>query len=455
MKKLLALFMALALCFSVAAGCADSGKTLLKVSVYAAGFGRSWIDEIAKEYMKQNPDVVVKVAATTGMESTAQGALESKNTKGLSDIYSCVDMGNYFANIREDRLLTLNDVYKTEVDGETLEDKIVPESKSLVKQGENYYAVPWNASVTSIIYNDKMFTQNGWAVPTTMDEFFALCDKITKESSAYAIGYVGGAGCDGYLKSIFTALTYQYEGIAGSQEFYNFESAEVYRQEGRAKAYETIGKIITGVGKDASDNNKTWIYPGTNTADNETIQKSFFKGDIAMLINGSWLLSEMKEYLPLYPNFSCKMMELPWIDSNKVSKDGGTSNVNSSECTLLVVPKNCANPDLAKDFINFMNSDAMLKVYTQQTNNVRPFIYDNVDLGELDGWTQSIVDVYKNCKNVYGISDNINFRMGRLKTLMIENIIPYFDGESSNDVASIVEDIIDYEVGYASEYFTK
>ncbi len=454
MKKLISLFMALALCFSVCAcGGNNSDKKLLKVSVFAAGFGRSWLDKTAEAYMEQNPDVYVKIAATTGMESTAQGALESGRTQSLSDIYSCVSLGNYFVNIREGRLLNLNSLYEVEVDGETLKDKIDPSVEPLVKQNGNYYAVPWNASVTSIAYNDKMFAQNGWSVPTTMDEFYALCDKITKESSAYAIGYVGGAGCDGYLEYIFSTLAFQYEGMAGYNEFYEFDSANVYKQEGRAKAYEAIGKIITGVGKSSTNNDKTWTYPGTNTADNENIQKKFFNGEIAMLINGSWLLSEMKDYLPLYPNFSCKMMQLPWISTDKTSKDGGTTNMNTSECTLLVIPANCANPELAQDFINFMNSDAMLKVYTQETNNVRPFTYDGVDLGNLDGWTQSIVDVYKNSTNIYGISDNTDFRLGRLKTLMIQDIIPYFDGKSSSDILDIVDNIMNYETNYASEFF--
>lgn len=455
MKKLVSLFLALALCFSMTACAQKSDKTLLKVSVFAAGFGRAWLDEIADEYMKKNPDVVVKVAASTGMEATAQGALESGRTKSLSDIYSCVSKGNYYTNINEDRLLPLDDVYDTVVDGETLKEKIDPGVADTVKVNGHYYAIPWNASVTSIAYNDKMFTANGWEVPTTMDEFFALCNKITKESSAYALGYVGGAGCDGYLKSVFSALAFQYEGLAGVEEFYNFESSDVYKMEGRVKSLETIGKMVTGVGVDGNGSSKTWVYPGSNNADNEGIQKKFFQGEIAMLVNGSWLMSEMKDYVPLYPNFSCKMMSLPWISADKTSKDGGTKNVNVSECTLLVVPKNCANPELAKDFINFMNSDAMLKVYTKHTNNIRPFKYDDVDLGTLDGWTQSILDVYKNSNNVFGKSTNLDFRLGRLNSLMIENILPRFAGKSTADVENIVKDIINYEIGYAKEYIGK
>lgn len=456
MTKLVSLLLAVVCCFSVGAcNNSNNGKTLLKVSVFAAGFGRAWLDEIAEEYMKQNPDVVVKVAASTGMEATAQGALESGRTKSLSDIYSCVAGGNFLTNVNADRLLPLDDVYETVVDGEKLIDKVDPGVIESLKVNGHFYAIPWNASVTSIAYNDKMFASNGWEVPTTMDEFYALCDRISKESSAYAIGYVGGAGCDGYLKSVFQALAYQYEGQAGVREFFDFQSSDVYKMEGRKKAYEAIGKIITGVGQDANKNSKTWIYPGTNNADNESIQKKFFQGEIAMLVNGSWLMTEMKDYVPLYPNFSCKMMNLPWISADKTSKDGGTTNVNVSECTKLVIPKHCANPELAKDFINFMNSDAMLKVYTKNTNNIRPFKYDDVDLGTLDGWTQSIVDVYNNSINVYGVSSNLDFRLGRIKSIMIENIIPRFAGKATSDIDKIIDEIINYEADYAKAFIGK
>lgn len=456
MTKLVSLLLAAVCCFSVSAcNNPDSGKTLLKVSVFAAGFGRAWLDEIAAEYMKQNPDVVVKVAASTGMEATAQGALESGRTKSLSDIYSCTNSGNFLTNVNADRLLKLDDIYETVVDGEKLIDKLDKNAVEKMQVNGHYYAIPWNASVTSIAYNDKMFAANGWDVPTTMDEFYTLCNRITKETSSYAIGYVGGAGCDGYLKSVFSAFSFQYDGDEGRKEFYEFESSDVYKMEGRKKAYEAIGKIITGVGTDSNGASKPWVYPGSNNVDNETIQKKFFQGEVAMLVNGSWLMTEMKDYIPLYPNFSCKMMNLPWISADKTSKDGGTTNINVSECTLLVIPKNCANPELAKDFLNFMNSDAMLRVYTKNTNNVRPFKYQDVDMGELDGWTQSILDVYKNSINVYGTSNNLDYRLGRIKSIMIENIIPRFAGKSANDLDSIINDIITFEAEYAKEFIGK
>lgn len=451
MRKLLSLFLAIMLCFSVTA-CGEkepSDKTLLKIGVFAAGFGREWIDEIAEEYMKENPNVVVKVSANTGMEASAQGALESGSTKSLMDIYSCTSSGNFYTNIREDRLLVLDDVYQTEIDGETLETKADPNAIVNCKVDEHYYAVPWNASVTSIAYNDKMFAANGWTVPETMDEFYNLCNKITKESSAYAIGYVGGDGCDGYLKSVFNALSFQYEGAAGTKTFFNFESADVYKMDGRKKAYQAIGNIITGVGVDGENKSKTWVYPSSNNGGNELIQKAFFNGEIAMLVNGSWLMTEMKDYVSLYPNFSCKMMQLPWISADKTSKDGGTTNVNVSELTMLVVPKNCAQPEVAKDFLNFMNSDAMLKVYTKCTGNIRPFTYNDVDLGEMDAWTQSIVDIYKNSLNVYCRSENTKFRLGKIKTIMIENIIPRFAGKTASDVVNIADEIVEYEANYA------
>ena len=452
-KKILALTLVALQTCSMAA-CGDDGdKTVLKVSVYAAGYGRSWLDEIADAFEAENPNVVVKRAATNGMDATADGALESGRQSALSDVYGITSIANYYKYIENGSIMTLNDVYTASSDGKTLEEKVDPAVIPMMKEKNDYYAVPWNASITSIAYNDKMFAEKGWSIPTTFDEFFALCDKITKETSFYALGYVGGDGCDGYFKRVVPSLAAQYGGVEAYKEFYKFENADVFEQEGRVKAYETIGKIITGKGKDSQGNEKPWAYPGTDTADTSTIVTKFAEGKVAMLFDGSWLVNEMKDVFDLYPNFSCKMMPLPWINSNKTSLDGGTINMNPSMCTMLVVPTNCAHPELAKKFLNFMNTNAMVKVFTEETKNVRPFKYENIDLGSMDGWTQSIVDIYSNSFNTYGISAHPEFRKGNLNDLMIgenNSIVGFFAGKDFANVSSIANAIVQDSKDYAS-----
>lgn len=40
------------------------------------------------------------------------------------------------------------------------------------------YTVPYMANAAGVLYNKDIFEENGWEIPTTLDEFYALCDEI-------------------------------------------------------------------------------------------------------------------------------------------------------------------------------------------------------------------------------------------------------------------------------------
>lgn len=40
------------------------------------------------------------------------------------------------------------------------------------------YAVPYMANAAGVLYNRDIFEEHGWEIPTTLDEFYALCDEI-------------------------------------------------------------------------------------------------------------------------------------------------------------------------------------------------------------------------------------------------------------------------------------
>lgn len=43
---------------------------------------------------------------------------------------------------------------------------------------EGIYAVPYMANAAGVLYNKDIFEENGWTIPTTLDEFYALCEEI-------------------------------------------------------------------------------------------------------------------------------------------------------------------------------------------------------------------------------------------------------------------------------------
>ena len=390
-------------------------RTRMHISVYKAGFGIEWLEAIAAKYEEYNKDVKVVYKGDASMESTAVAALES-GSSNVRDIYSLTNAINLYNNAVKDddgdgysdRLENLDDLYEEVIyDGKKLKDLIDPEFEDIVKINGHYYAVPWNASITGIMYNTKMFEVNNWQVPTTMEELYNLCNQIRDKGIA-PLGYCGNAA-DGYLSGLFMGLFAQYSGPTAVDEFFKFESPDVYKDEGRLKAYETIGTLL---GTDS------WLVPGTQSFDHLQIQRSFIRGEVAMIIGGSWLKTEMSAYLQEYPNFDCAMMPLPWINPAKTNADG-TKNGNSSNSTVLVIPKLAKNKEIAKDFLKFMCTKEMLQLYTEKTGgNPRPFTYEGVDLSNLDEWGESIMNIYLNSTNVYEVSYTEQYRLGHLKIIL-------------------------------------
>ena len=55
---------------------------------------------------------------------------------------------------------------------------------------DGIYGVPYIANAAGILYNKDMFAEKGWEIPTTWDEFSALCDEIKAEGEVLPL-YLG------------------------------------------------------------------------------------------------------------------------------------------------------------------------------------------------------------------------------------------------------------------------
>lgn len=53
------------------------------------------------------------------------------------------------------------------------------------------YMLPGTYSVFSMLYNKSLFEEKGWTVPTTNDEFVALCRQIREESDIIPVAHTG------------------------------------------------------------------------------------------------------------------------------------------------------------------------------------------------------------------------------------------------------------------------
>ncbi|MCL2752355.1 MAG: extracellular solute-binding protein [Firmicutes bacterium] len=396
-------------------------RTRLYVGVYKAGFGTDWLEGIGGAYEAYNTDVKVSYIGDPGMQGTLMSAVATPNPR---DIYSCTDSADLYNLATTDKLENLDDLYDTIVYGTTkFKDLVDPALDSMLKFNGSYYAVPWYGSVNGIIYNTKMFDQYGWEVPETMDDYYALCDTIKTQGIA-PLTYLGSM-CDGYMYNVFGGFFAQGTGPQALKTFFEYADPSVFDTTARSDAYEAISRMLS---------NQQWLLAGSNSFDNLTAQREFIKGNAAMLVCGSWLKTEMKEYLKDYPSFECAFMPLPWINPAKENAEG-SQNGNLSDMTMLVIPKAAKNKEIAKDFLNFMSTKEMRRMYLDKTmgGSMRALKYDDVDLSGLDVWAQSVVDIYNSSTNLYPNASNHPLaRTGLL------NIILAGGGNGNTDILGLL-----------------
>lgn len=401
LKKLICLAMAATTVFSMAA-CggmtggnssddsisldSGSGKTsTLKVEYLKAGYGTEVFDKLAEAFMEKYPEIQVVMYPNENVNGDTETKLSSG--KNIRDAYYV----SYYASVRRWSIRgwvePLTDVYNQEVqDGKTVKEVLEDYTQDMCYLNDEYWALPQETSIGGLIYNETMFKENGWEVPTTTKELEDLCETILKANKKASDGtkikpfVYCGSGNDGYWNTILNTWWLQCSGAEAVETFSKFESPEVYKDEGRLKALELLQKFAF---------NTDYILPNTQSKDANTAQLDFLMGKAAMIPCGSWFETEMKGWIAELPKFDFKMMATPVAsdaNGNSIAKDKNVNYLWDGGSAVWFVPKAAANKENAKKWINFLASEESNSIWTQYTGATRPLEYD----------VSASSDVYKN-----------------------------------------------------------
>lgn len=390
-KKISCLLLSFVLCLGLFSGCKKQtppapkpNPRTLTVYYYKGVYGSKWIEDIAGAYRAKHPDVTIILKGDQNLDKKAGGILESYNDE--PDILFLPNT-NWEVWASKGYLDNLTDLFNSKVDGKTLKSKIVPDYLTHCTYGGKYWAVPWEDGVTGFVYNKTMFSQNGWQVPKTMQEFYALLPKI----KAAGIVPIAWDGADiGDWGNIVEDWWAQAEGRGGMETYLRLSSPGVYQQNGRADALMLYGDIVS----DKSNGMQNAI-----TANRSNSFGLFFSSKAAMLPGGSWTECEAGSQIPR--GFEMGLMRAPAVGGAKdpdidVAAAGG----------FAVVPQASQHASIAKDFLRFMSSDAMLDLYTRDTSSPRPFIYDTEDVEGLSDFGRSAMDIFRDDDSLYMFSSN-------------------------------------------------
>ncbi|MBQ9782587.1 MAG: hypothetical protein IJW26_05365 [Clostridia bacterium] len=474
---------------------------------FGGGYGREWLDTLITRYKKERAgkEFVVDGVTYDGVdfdvdsEKTTMASMVSN--KVSYDIWfqeqvfynEYVRNGNVFEPITE--ALTTPNPYE---DGVTLERKLTAQQKDFYKvdtngdgTGDTYYGIPHYAGYVGIVYNKNLFETNGWyfrknydkseletaldfcftkdltdrtpgpdgkantdddGLPTTYEEFFALCQKIS--STNVPLSWAGKYRQE-YLNWFITALTANYEGLEQMSLNYSFSGTaknlisvsdsgvvtqlddvqingaqngyELSKQAGKYYALSFLEKIA----------DEGWHSEGaySNTYEQTYAQSDFVKGTQdssarpAMLIDGVWWEMEADGYfdeiqqglgrndkdrygwMPL----PCATEEQATTRANAIQNGGKGYTMMDTHNSLCFLGKGLSADakKIAIDFIQFAYTDVSLAEFSTITDTTKAVTYsmDDTQKAKMSAFGRSVMDMQEKADIVYGFSNKTFYQL--------------------------------------------
>lgn len=357
---------------------ASSGgkEVVLKMSALESGYGDKMWPEIIEEYKKVNPNVKIELTQAKDIEASLPAKFQAEDYPDVIMLAMGRKDGIPENFVKEKELADLTPVMDTKVPGEekTVKEKLLdgftgntitnPYSDGKV------YLMPMFYSPTGLFYNKALFEKNGWQVPTTWDEMFALAEKA-KEKKISLFTYPTTGYLDSFLPSIIA-------GKGGEQLFkdtMNFKEG-IWNSPEMTEVFATLGKIAK------------YVEPTTvANATNEGFKKNqqLVLDDKALFMpNGSWIVGEMAETTP--KDFKWGMAPYPAFAQ-------GGDKYALSYFEQIWVPKEAKNIKEAQEFIAFLYSDKAAEIFAKY-NAVQPI--SNYPYDKLSEENRIFYDIYKN-----------------------------------------------------------
>ncbi len=408
----------------------DIGKNgTLKITYYKGGTGSEWIEEMAKAF---EDETLVKVELTDDAQATENALTLLESNRNLPDVMFIL-YTNWQKFVQKGYLEPMDDLYDGTFSATfgdatinskyslgnttvysadsskgtsdlTVSDIFEPEylnygktSKTATSE-KHFWVMPWTSGTTGIVYNVDMLASVGYTnPPATYEELVDCCEKLVAKGIA---PFAWGGEEFGYWDFVTMGWWAQYSGVDTWENFYQFESVEVFNDPGRVKALEAWKNLLV-------NNDGTWknSINAPMGRDHNDAHRVFVTGDAAMCPTGSWIETEVGKFLP--EGFKMAMMPTPTIEGAKTDENGNVIQVCNTEAgDLALIPKNAENVTAAKAFLAFMNRPEWIEKFTRYTGMPRPFLYKPSTIDGLSAFSKSCMEYYENSEKMWRVSDS-------------------------------------------------
>lgn len=364
---------------------------------------------IIDEYMQENKNVKIEVEALD--EEAYKTKFKAYSMEGMPDVVSIWGQPAFLDEVVDAGVLEpLNaDDYA--------DYKFVEGSLDGYTYDGILYGLPRNTDVQCIFYNQKMFDDNNWEVPTTYDELIDLAGKI---SSADIIPMAMDGG-DGWPMAVYLSdLLYK---IAGS-DYSSIVSNAIKNGDFSDKNIKKATELL----KEAAD--AKLFQNGYDSQDYATAMNLFTNGQAAMFYMGSWESSmALNEDIPEEIRDNIRVFTMPVVDGGK----GAATDIAAWNGGGYAVSASSKVKEEAIKFFNYLYQPDKLSKYGWE-NGVGMSAQDQSEYmtGEETELMKQIVEILNNSTNVSGTPIN-DCGPSAFKTSIESEIQGVSNGSSSVD----------------------
>jgi raffinose/stachyose/melibiose transport system substrate-binding protein len=291
-----------------------------------------WRDQIIPTFEKLHPNIKVKFAPMAPTEYNA--ALNSKLDAGTAgDLITCRPFDASLQLFQKGKLLALNDLKGLENFTQ------VAKTAWSTDDGKTTFCVPMASVIHGFIYNKDAFEKVGVKPPATMDEFFAVLNKI-KSNGSYVPLAMG-------TKDGWETVSMGYQNIGPN--YYKGEEGRQALIAGRTKLTDTQWleplRVLARWKPFMGDGFESQTYPDS--------QNLFTLGRAAIYPAGSWEI----------PNFEKQAGFKMGVFLPPVRKAGDKCYISDHPDIGLGVNAKSAHAAEAKMFVEWVASPAFASLY--------------------------------------------------------------------------------------------
>ena len=372
---------------------------------------------IIDDYMEENPNVEIEVEALD--EEAYKTKFKAYSMEGMPDVVSIWGQPAFLDEVLDAGVLA-------ELNQDDYKDYgfISGSLDGFMKDGK-LYGLPRNTDVAGFYYNQKMFEDNGWEVPTTYDELLDLAGKIN-EKGIVPLAMDGG---DGWPMAVYLSdILFKLTGSDYSKTVSDAIANGDFSDENIKKATELL--------KESAD--AGLFQNGYDSQDYGTAMNLFTNGQAAMFYMGSWEASmALNEDIPEDIRTNIRVFTMPTIEGGK----GTATDIAAWNGGGYAVSADSEVKDEAIKFLNYMYQPDKLSKYGWE-NGVGMSAQDQSAYmtGDETELQMQFVDAVNNATSVSGTPIN-DCGPSAFKTSIESEIQSVSNGsESVDDFLSVIGD---------------